>query len=45
MAISMDTYVLNGRVRGFGSKASLNPRVNVFQGGRKLAVHVIREQV
>jgi hypothetical protein len=41
MPVSLDTYVLNGRVRGFGSKASLNARVNVFQGGQKLAVHVV----
>jgi hypothetical protein len=43
MPVSMDTYVLSGKVRGFGSKASLNARVNVFQGGQKLAVHVIDE--
>ncbi|CRK57282.1 OrfE protein [Alloactinosynnema sp. L-07] len=40
MPISLDTYLFNGRVAGFGSKASLNARVNVFQGGQKLAVHV-----
>jgi hypothetical protein len=44
MPISMDTYVFNGRVHGFGSKASLNARVNVFQGGQKLAVHVVDDE-
>ncbi|MBP2705466.1 hypothetical protein JOL79_16770 [Microbispora sp. RL4-1S] len=41
MAFSLDTYVLGGQVAGFGSKASHNARVNIFQGGRKLAVHVL----
>lgn len=41
MPISVDTFVLGGRVRGFGSKASLHDRVNVFQGGRKLAAFVV----
>ena len=41
MAISLDTYVLGGAVAGFGSKASRQARVNVFQGGQKLAVHVV----
>ncbi|SCF35715.1 hypothetical protein GA0070618_5684 [Micromonospora echinospora] len=40
MPVSFDSFVLGGRVHGFGSKASLNPRLNVFQGGQKLAVHV-----
>lgn len=40
MPFSFDTFVMDGRVRGFGSKASLNLRLNVFQGGQKLAVHV-----
>jgi hypothetical protein len=44
MPISFDTFVMDGQVCGFGSKASLNARVNVFQGGRKLAVHVTRER-
>jgi hypothetical protein len=43
MPVSLDTFVLRGRARGFGSKASLNPRLNVFQGGQKLAVQVVRE--
>jgi hypothetical protein len=41
MSISLDTFVFDGRVRGLGSKASLNARVNVFQGGQKLAVRVL----
>jgi uncharacterized circularly permuted ATP-grasp superfamily protein len=41
MPVSFDTYVFAGEVQGFGSKASLNARVNVFQGGQKLAVYVI----
>lgn len=40
MPVSFDTFVFGGRVVGFGSKASLNARLNVFQGGQKLAVHV-----
>ncbi|MEU4746599.1 hypothetical protein AB0G02_39920, partial [Actinosynnema sp. NPDC023658] len=41
MPISLDTYLLGGRVAGFGSKASRNAKINIFQGGQKLAVHVI----
>ncbi|MCC8243387.1 hypothetical protein [Saccharothrix luteola] len=41
MPISLDTYLFGGRVAGFGAKASRNTKVNVFQGGQKLAVHVI----
>ncbi|MGW7002441.1 hypothetical protein ACWGCW_06345 [Streptomyces sp. NPDC054933] len=41
MAISLDTYLLGGRMAGFGSKASHNVKINIFQGGRKLAVHVL----
>lgn len=40
MPLSTDTYVFDGKAACFGSKASLNARVNVFQGGQKLAVHV-----
>lgn len=40
MAISLDAYVLGGRLAGFGSKGSHQAKVNVFRGGRKLAVHV-----
>ncbi|XVS61007.1 hypothetical protein ACQPYE_22145 [Actinosynnema sp. CA-299493] len=41
MPISLDTYLFGGRVAGFGSKASRHAKINIFQGGRKLAVHVI----
>lgn len=44
MPVSFDTFVLDGRVSGFGSKASLNARLNVFQGGQKLAVHLCEER-
>ncbi|MFI1972830.1 hypothetical protein BLA24_31015 [Streptomyces cinnamoneus] len=44
MATSLDGYVMNGEFRGFGAKASLQARVNVFQGGQKLAVHVLGER-
>ncbi|MEV7214542.1 hypothetical protein AB0O31_15785 [Kitasatospora cineracea] len=40
-AISLDTYLFGGQVAGFGSKASRNAKINIFQGGQKLAVHVI----
>lgn len=40
MSISLDAYLLGGRLAGFGSKASHHAKVNIFQGGRKLAVHV-----
>lgn len=43
LAISLDTFLLGGDVAGFGSKASANAKVNVFQGGQKLAVHVVGE--
>jgi hypothetical protein len=41
MPTSFDTYILGGAISGFGAKASLHARVNVFQGGQKLAVHVV----
>ncbi|QNP68344.1 hypothetical protein IAG44_01895 [Streptomyces roseirectus] len=40
MPVSFDTYVIRGTVAFHGSKASLQPRVNIFQGGQKLSVHV-----
>lgn len=43
MPVSLDTFVFDGRVVGFGSKASLNAKVNVFAGGQKLAVRVLGE--
>jgi hypothetical protein len=38
MKVSLDSFVFAGRLVGFGAKASLNDRVNLFQGGSKLAV-------
>ncbi|CAJ63302.1 hypothetical protein FRAAL4660 [Frankia alni ACN14a] len=40
MTISLDSFLFGGQLAGFGSKASHNAKVNIFQGGRKLAVHV-----
>ncbi|MDI5964532.1 hypothetical protein [Streptantibioticus silvisoli] len=40
MSISLDAYLLGGALAGFGSKASHNAKINIFQGGQKLAVHV-----
>ncbi len=40
MPASLDTYLIGGRVAFPGSKAGLQARINVFQGGQKLAVHV-----
>ncbi|SCF28526.1 hypothetical protein GA0070216_108201 [Micromonospora matsumotoense] len=41
LPISLDTYLLGGQVAGFGAKASRNSKINIFQGGQKLAVHVV----
>ncbi len=38
MNVSFDSFVFDGRCVGLGSKASFNDRVNLFQGGQKLAV-------
>ncbi len=38
MNVSLDSFVFGGRCVGLGSKASFNDRVNLFQGGQKLAV-------
>ena len=43
MPISLDCYLLGGQLAGFGSKASHHAKVNIFQGGQKLAVHVVEE--
>ena len=40
MRVSCDTFILAGRFAGFGAKASLAEKVNVFQGGRKVSVMV-----
>lgn len=42
MRVSCDTFILGGRFSGFGAKASLAEKVNVFQGGRKVSVIVTR---
>ncbi len=41
MNVSMDSFVFNGKLCGFGAKASRNDKINLFQGGSKLAVMVI----
>ncbi|MFI9809143.1 hypothetical protein ACIHEJ_33160 [Streptomyces sp. NPDC052301] len=43
MSVSLDSFVWGGRFAGFGAKAGTGARVNVFQGGRKLAVRVVQE--
>lgn len=40
MTASLDSFMFGGRLRGLGSKAGTGYKVNVFQGGRKLAVRV-----
>lgn len=40
MSFSLDSFVFGGGLKGLGSKASLEDKVNLFQGGRKLAVRV-----
>lgn len=42
-AVSLDTFVFGGKPAGFGSKCGSPPKINVFQGGRKLAVYVVAE--
>ena len=37
---SLDSFVFDGQLVGFGSKASARDKVNLFQGGTKLAVVV-----
>lgn len=44
LAFSVDTFLFGGEVVGFGAKASRHAKVNIFQGGQKLAVHVVSEQ-
>lgn len=43
LSISLDTFVFGGRPVGFGAKASSGDKVNVFRGGRKIAVRVCEE--
>lgn len=38
MAVSLDSFLFAGRFHGFGAKASQQAKVNVFQGGVKVAV-------
>ena len=40
MTVSLDSFAFDGRFVGFGAKASTQARVNVFQGGRKIAARV-----
>ncbi|HKG80271.1 MAG TPA: hypothetical protein VKA78_12645 [Pyrinomonadaceae bacterium] len=40
LTASLDSFMFGGRLCGLGSKAGLGYKVNVFQGGRKLAVRV-----
>lgn len=41
MPTSLDAYVVEGAVAGFGAKAATGPKVNVYQGGQKLSVQVV----
>lgn len=38
--LSLDTFLFAGQVAGYGAKASIRHRVNLFKGGQKLAVLV-----
>jgi len=40
LTASLDSFMFGGRLCGLGSKAGPGYKVNVFQGGRKLAVRV-----
>lgn len=42
MTTSLDSFTFGGRLVGLGAKAALDAKVNVFQGGRKVAVRVYR---
>ena len=41
--VSLDSFVFDGRLVGLGSKASAGSKVNLFQGGVKLAVMAVPE--
>jgi len=43
MNVSIDSFMFGGRLVGFGSKASLEDKVNLFKGGQKLAVKVVED--
>ncbi len=40
MPASLDTFLFEGRFQLLGSKASFHDKLNLFQGGRKIAVRV-----
>jgi hypothetical protein len=42
MTTSLDSFMFGGRLAGLGSKGGPGYKVNVFQGGSKLAVRVFR---
>jgi hypothetical protein len=44
LSVSLDTFVFGGQPVGFGAKASSGDKVNVFRGGRKIAVRVCDEE-
>ena len=41
MPVSLDSFVFHGQLAMMGSKASFHDKLNLFQGGRKLAVRVV----
>jgi hypothetical protein len=41
MPVSLDSFVFHGRLAMMGSKASFHDKLNLFQGGRKLAVRIV----
>ena len=41
MPVSLDSFVFRGRLALMGSKASFHDKLNLFQGGRKLAVRIV----
>lgn len=42
MNFSLDSFMFAGKLKGLGSKASPEDKVNLFQGGRKMAVRSFR---
>lgn len=42
---SLDSFMHSGQFQGFGSKASLGDKLNIFQGGSKLAVFTLKEDI
>ncbi len=41
MPVSLDSFVFHGQLAMMGSKASFADKLNLFQGGRKLAVRIV----